>query len=439
MPADHTRTVGTAASLRVRGATLHVTKGPDAGRSARVDQPTFIVGGGDSADFRLRDPAISREHVRISLGPAGVRIRDEGSKNGTFLSGARVHDMTLTSDATISLGETTITVNLATEALELPLSASTRCGEAIGASSIMRNLFARIEQAAASNLTILLEGESGVGKDVLARAVHAKSARSDGPFVVADCSAIPENLIESELFGHERGAFTGADRARQGVVEEANGGTLFLDEIGELPLEMQPKLLRMMEQREVRPVGANRARPVDVRIIAATNRRLAEASRTGEFRSDLFYRLAVVRLSVPPLRDRPDDILPIALSMLRAMKGDDSVDLAPEFSSMLLAYGWPGNVRELRNVVERYAVFGAGASELFDNGTGAPAPAPSRVLANLNYQEARRDALDRFDEEYLPRVLERAGGQVAVAAEIAGVTRSSFYRMLDRARKGGRD
>jgi transcriptional regulator with PAS, ATPase and Fis domain len=436
VPADVTRSVGTLASLRVRAVTLEVAKGPDLGRSARIDQPTFVVGGGDSADFRLTDSAISREHVRFLLTSNGVRVRDEDSKNGTFLGGTRVHDVTLTTNAALTLGETTLAVSIATDALELPLSASTRCGEAIGTSSIMRNLFARIEQVAGSDLTILLEGESGVGKDVLARAIHAKSHRSEGPFVVADCSAIAANLIESELFGHERGAFTGADRARQGVVEEANGGTLFLDEIGELPVEMQPKLLRMMEQREVRPVGTNRARPVDVRIVAATNRRLAEAARTGEFRSDLFFRLAVVRLLVPPLRDRPEDVLPIALSMLRAAKGDDRADLAPDFASMLAAYTWPGNVRELRNVMDRYAVFGAGGSELFDGGGGAAAAERPHPALTMTYQEARRIALDRFDEDYLPRLLEHAGGAVAVAAERAGVNKSSFYRMLERIRRG---
>jgi transcriptional regulator with PAS, ATPase and Fis domain len=418
-----------------------VIKGPDTGRSAKIEQPTFVIGGGEQADFRLRDSSVSREHLRLTLGPVGVRLRDEGSKNGTLLHGARVHDMTLTNDATVTLGETTLTLSLATGSVELPTSPSTRCGEAVGTSLIMRNLFARIEEAAPSNLTILLEGESGVGKDVLARAIHLKSARSEGPFVVADCSAIPPGLIESELFGHERGAFTGADRDRQGLVDEANGGTLFLDEIGELPLEMQPKLLRMMEQREVRPLGANRAHPVDVRVVAATNRRLAEAARSGEFRSDLYYRLAVVQLSVPPLRDRSDDILPIALSMLRAIKADEKADLAPDFASMLLAYAWPGNVRELRNVVERYAVFGLEGSELFDNEAAREAKASrsGAALANLSYHEARRIALDRFDGEYLPRVLDRAGGHVGTAADMAGVTRSSFYRMLERSRKGRHD
>ncbi|MBX3189309.1 MAG: sigma 54-dependent Fis family transcriptional regulator [Labilithrix sp.] len=426
-------------SLKLRAATLTVTQGPDAGRSAKIDQPTFVVGVGDSADFRLTDPAVSREHLRISLGPSGVRIRDEGSKNGTFLGGARVHDMTLSSDAALVLGSTTLTVTLSTTSIDLPLSTNERFGDAIGTSLVMRHLFAQLERAAVSDLTVLLEGESGVGKDVLARAIHGKSLRAQGPFVVADCSAIPEHLIESELFGHERGAFTGADRARRGVVEEANGGTLFLDEVGELPLDMQPKLLRMMEQREVRPVGSNASRPVDVRVLAATNRRLAEAARTGEFRSDLFYRLAVVRVAVPPLREHAEDVLPIARSMLRSLKRDPHADFPPDIASLLVAYSWPGNIRELRNVVERHAVLGGDAKGLFDEAVAVSRAAGGDDLANLTYHEARKLVLDRFDEQYLPRVMDRADGVVAKAAELAGVARTSFYRMLERVQSGTRD
>ena len=420
-------------ALTVRAATIHVAKGPDAGRQARVDQVSFVVGVGESADLRLTDPAVSREHLRIFLEPNGVRVRDEGSKNGTYLGGTRIHDVTLTSDVALSIGSSTLAFTVATDAIQLPLSVSDRFGDAIGASTAMRYLFAQLERAAGSDLTVLIEGESGVGKDVLARAVHAKSPRSEGPFVIADCSAIPAHLIESELFGHERGAFTGADRARKGVVEEAHGGTLFLDEVGELPLDLQPKLLRMMEQREVRPVGSNTPRPVDVRVVAATNRRLAEAARTGEFRSDLFYRLAVVRVAVPPLRERTDDILPIARSMLRVLKRDPAAEIPEDFASMLVAYSWPGNVRELRNVMERYAVLGSEEKSLFEEAKAVTRTADEE-LAHLTYHEARKLVLDRLDEQYLPKVLERADGVVARAAELAGVARPSFYRMLERIR-----
>ncbi len=422
-------------ALQVRSAKLVITKGPDAGRSATIDQPTFVIGTGQSADVRLGDPAVSREHVRVSLLPNGVRIRDDGSKNGTWLGGVRVREVLLSSDASIVVGGTTIAITIEADNLELQLSPNDRFGDAIGGSVVMRNLFAILEKVAPTELTVLLEGESGTGKDVLSRAIHAKSARANEPMVVLDCGAIPENLIESELFGHERGAFTGADKARKGVFEEANGGTLFLDEIGELPVEMQPKLLRALEAREVRPIGARASRPIDVRVVAATSRRLAEAARTGEFRSDLFYRLAVARMTVPPLRERPEDVLPIARAMLRVLRNDPLLEIPADLASMLEAYTWPGNVRELRNVVERWAALGRLDRTMFD-----PLEAQMSAeddLAMLTYHEARKIVLDRFEEKYLPRVLERAGGVMARAAELADVARPSFYRMLERIRPRG--
>jgi transcriptional regulator with PAS, ATPase and Fis domain len=422
-------------AVQVRSAKLVITKGADAGRAVTIDQPTCIIGTGQSADVRLGDPAVSREHVRVSLLPNGVRVRDDGSKNGTWLGGVRIREVLLSSDASIVVGGTTIAITVEADDLELPLSKNDRFGDAIGGSVVMRNLFAVLEKVAPTDLTVLLEGESGTGKDVLARAIHARSSRANEPMVVVDCGAIPETLIESELFGHERGAFTGADKARKGVFEEASGDTLFLDEIGELPVEMQPKLLRVLESREVKPIGARAPRPIDVRVVAATSRRLAEAARTGEFRSDLFYRLAVARVTVPPLRERPEDVLPIARAMLRVLRNDPTLEIPPDLASMLGAYTWPGNVRELRNVVERWAALGRLDRTMFD-----PLEAQASAeddLALLPYHEARKIVLDRFEEKYLPRVLERAGGVIARAAELAEVARPSFYRMLERIRPRG--
>ncbi len=420
-----------SAVVRVRAAQVEVRGGPDDGRHARIDRPRFIIGSGESADLRLSDDTVSREHLRVALEPNGVRIRDDGSKNGTWLGDVQVCEVLLTSDTALKVGKTSITLKLEGAPLELAVSGKTIFGDALGHSMVMRHLFGLLERAAAADVTVLLEGESGVGKDVLARAIHAASPRADGPFVPIDCGAIPGALLESELFGHERGAFTSADKARQGLFEQANGGTIFLDEIGELPLDLQPKLLRVLEQREVRPVGARASRPVDVRVIAATNRRLGEASQKGEFRRDLFYRLAVARVTVPPLRERPEDILPLAQRFFCVAVRNPTAKLPTDLAAMLEAYGWPGNARELRNVIERYAVLGArDAKSLFD--IAAEPPEEGVDLTTLPYHEARRLTLERLDRNYLPKVLERAGGVVARAAELAELARPSLYRMMDR-------
>jgi transcriptional regulator with PAS, ATPase and Fis domain len=399
----------------------------------RVAQPTFVVGSGDQADLRLADGAVSREHLRITLHPSGIRLRDDGSKNGTWIGGLRVHDVELTSDVVVEMGKSLVAIALETSAVELPLSPNARFGSAIGVSVAMRHLFSLLERAAQSDVTVLLEGESGVGKEVLARAIHDTSPRARGPFVAVDCGAMPSNLIESELFGYERGAFTGAATARSGLFTEANGGTIFLDEVGELPLELQPKLLRVLELREVRPLGAPASRRVDVRVVAATNRNLSEAAHANEFRQDLFYRLAVARVTVPPLRERREDVEPIARAFLRRVSGDEQADLPQDFLALLSAYSWPGNVRELRNVVERYALLGIrDAGTLFDG--PAPGGDDPNDLSHLPLQEARRIAMERFEREYAPRVLERAGGVVSRAAQLAQIARPSFYRMLDRLR-----
>jgi transcriptional regulator with PAS, ATPase and Fis domain len=431
-----TRTISEATSggvLRVVGARLHVQRGPDKGRRAHLDRPTFVIGTGDTADMRLKDRTVSREHVRLTLLPSGVRVRDDGSKNGTRVGTFRLGEILVADEARIELGSTLIALHVEGPPLDLPLSASATFGGALGVSPVMRHLFAVLEQAAPSEATVLLEGESGVGKDVLARAIHARSARSDGPFVAVDCTAIPAALFESELFGHLRGAFTGANEERRGLFEEANGGTLFLDEVGELPKELQSKLLRALEQREIRAVGARAPKKIDVRVIAATNRRLGEAADRGEFRADLFYRLAVVRITVPPLRERTEDIMPLANAFLRAHRGDAGAAVPKDLEPLLLAHSWPGNVRELRNVVERLAVLGAAHVV---SGLAAPPPAQPQLddedLALLPYHEARRRVVDRFERAYIPRVLERAGGVVTRAASLAELARPSLYRMMDR-------
>jgi transcriptional regulator with PAS, ATPase and Fis domain len=430
-------------NIAIRAVHVEVTEGPDAGRRERVAKPSFMIGTGELADLRLADPAVSREHLRLHLSANGVVIKDESSRNGTWIGGLRVHNVALTSGARLTLGSTTITLHVDADVSEVPVSVSGRFGDALGSSPAMRVVFGLLEKAAPTELTVLLEGESGVGKEVLARSIHGRSPRASGPFVAVDCGAIPPTLIESELFGHVRGAFTGASTDREGLFAEANGGTLFLDEIGELPLDMQPKLLRALEQREVRPVGSNKARPIDVRIVAATNRQLSLAVQRNEFREDLLYRIGVVRVSVPPLRDRGDDIVPIARSFLATATSDPNRQLPPEVEAMLVSYQWPGNVRELRNVVQRFAALGMSdaASLLTDGASRAASAMPALTapeLMELPYQEAKQQIMDEFDRRYLSSVLDRNGGVVVKAAENAGLARATFYRMLERLQLTGR-
>jgi two-component system, NtrC family, response regulator GlrR len=421
-------------TVEVRSAELRVTRGPDTGHVQRIDSPTFTVGKGVDASLRLRDETVSREHLRFELTPAGVLVSDLGSKNGTWVGGIRLDRAMLTTDVSLALGATSLEVRVEARTTPLRVSDTTRFGAAIGHSTAMRHVFGLLQRAAATELTILLEGESGVGKELLARAVHLASPRRAGPFVTVDCGSIPAGVIESELFGHERGAFTGADHGRVGLFREADGGTIFLDELGELPIEHQPKLLRVLEQREVRAVGSNVARPVNVRVVVATNRNLAEQVKNGELREDLFYRLAVARVRIPPLRERSDDIVAIATSVLRDTTGVADAALAPDFASMLQTYSWPGNVRELRNVVGRYALLGARQrQDLFDTtGRLVGGAAVEQDLAALHYYDARKLVIDRFEASYAESIMQRAAGVIARAADLAGMPRSSFYRMLER-------
>jgi transcriptional regulator with PAS, ATPase and Fis domain len=422
-------------AMSVRAAKVEVRGGCDTGKEARIDKPTFVIGSGENADLRLDDATVSREHVRLALTPEGVMLKDGGSKNGTWVGGIRVHHALLTADALVTIGATTLAFRIESGSLELPISGGASFGEAQGVSTAMRHVFALLERFSPSDATILLEGESGVGKEVLARSIHQRSRRAHGPFVAVDCGAIPPGLIESELFGHVRGAFTGAMADREGLFAQADGGTLFLDEVGELPLDLQPKLLRALERREIRAVGSrSQPRAIDVRVVAATNRRLGEMASRGEFRPDLFYRLAVARVTVPPLRDRPEDIVPLARSFLRTKTHDARSDVPGDVAAMLTGYDWPGNVRELRNVVERYLLLGAKDPRALFDGAQALRGGGTDDFSHMPYHEARAAALDRFERGYAPRVLARAGGVVVRAAEIAEMGRASFYRMLDRVR-----
>jgi transcriptional regulator with PAS, ATPase and Fis domain len=291
----------------------------------------------------------------------------------------------------------------------------------------MRRLVQTVRALSDSDSNVLIEAESGTGKELLARAIHDTSPRAAGPFVPVDCGALPEGIAEGELFGHERGAFTGAHRASPGLFRSANGGTLFLDEVGELSLVLQAKLLRALQQREVRPLGATAALAVDVRIVAATNRDLAADVRSGRFRADLFYRLRVVALSIPPLRERPEDIPALASRFLAlASRGGRIQGFEPEVLEALAAHPWDGNVRELQNAIEAAAALARG---------------PLIGLADLRLGDARpsrpapRDlplALSAWEAACLREVMSHAGGDVRRAARILGIGRSTLYRKLSQ-------
>jgi DNA-binding NtrC family response regulator len=312
----------------------------------------------------------------------------------------------------------------------------------VGGSPAMRELFRLIRRAGPADVTVLVTGESGTGKELVARALHAESRRAGKAFVALNCSALPAELAESELFGHVRGAFTGADRDRDGLFEAADGGTLFLDEIGDLAPAAQAKLLRALEQREVLRVGSTRPVPVDVRVVAATHQPLERLAAEGRFRADLLFRLQVVTLTLPPLRERREDVPALAASFLAelaARHGSPARDLSDGARRALLAYEWPGNVRELRNAIERAVVLAEGetleASDL-------PAPvlasqAPLRpadaALAELPYVEARDRVLAAFDRSFLAAALERHGGNVSRTAAALGLHRQSLQKMLRRA------
>src|SRR3984957_5799248 len=335
----------------------------EAGREPRVvvhEGPVCSIGTHSSNDVVLFDPSVSRFHCKLTCDGAGWRVQDSGSLNGTKVNGVRVRDADLTSEGTLALGDCLLTARGLEPAIEEDVpdgDASSSFGALAGTSVAMRKLFAYLEKVAASDINVLIEGESGTGKEVVASEIFQRGPRADSAFVIVDCGAISPNLVESELFGHVRGAFTGADRDRGGAFAAADGGTVFLDEVGELPLELQPKLLRALEAREIRRVGETRSRKVSVRVISATNRDLEREVNRGRFREDLYFRLAVLNVRVPPLRERIEDLLVLIRVFLAALSVPEQERLfSKEVLEELAHHDWPGNVRELRNYVERTVV-----------------------------------------------------------------------------------
>jgi transcriptional regulator with PAS, ATPase and Fis domain len=390
------------------------------------------IGLHPSNDLVIDEPTVSRFHCEIRVGDEGARVRDLGSRNGVILDGVRVIEGCPRTGSILRLGRVALRFDFKGDTNTLPISQNHVFGTIVGSSVSMRTAFALMERAAETKVHVLLEGETGTGKSQAAEAIHRASARRDKPFLIVDCGAIPENLLESELFGHEKGAFTGAVARRIGAFEEANGGTIFLDEIGELPTDLQPKLLRVLENREIRRIGTNQYQTVDVRVIAATNRDLRTEVNEARFRSDLYYRLAVIKIVLPPLRERPDDIVTISERILRSLGADDSLIThlkTPEFLANLQRAAWPGNVRELRNYLERCLVFEE-ALPVADE-SNAPPDKPS-IDARLPYADARKRALDQFERHYVEALLGLHSGKVAAAASAAGIDRVYLYKLMRR-------
>jgi transcriptional regulator with GAF, ATPase, and Fis domain len=440
----------------VRPATVHlrkcklVTQVGGRAREHTFDKAVITIGAMEDNDLVVSDDTVSRYHCRIVQEDTGYVLVDLGSTNGTFINRVRIREAYLKPGCTIGLGNTEVKFHSADEKVEIVPSRKEKLGRMVGRHVKMRELYAVLEKIAPTATTVVIEGETGTGKEVVAQTIHELSPRASGPIMVFDCGAVPDNLIESELFGHEKGSFTGAIMTRQGLFEMAHGGTLFLDELGELPIDLQPKLLRALEQREIRRVGSNKPIKVDVRIIAATNRNLEDEVRAGRFRQDLFYRLSVVRVFLPPLRERIEDIPFLIKHFLDAnynKRPDGAVKvsgISRAAMDLLQAYKWPGNVRELVNTVERAVSFaesemveprdlpetvrGEEAAPRRPNSTSQP----MQLMADADstFKDAKERWVSSFERDYILQLLKKNKGNISHAAREADIDRKYFRKLM---------
>lgn len=452
-----------AKSRSLRKAKLTVVGGPDEGARFDLEQTSLTIGRSDVNDITLQDKAISGAHCKIIATERGYVISDLDSRNGIYFDSLRVEKALLYPGVRFKVGHTEFVFSDSDEVIEIALSEKDRFGRAIGVSPTMREIFAKLDRIAPSELTCLVTGETGTGKELVARGIHENSPRKDGPFIVLDCGAIPRELIESTFFGHEKGSFTGAVERHTGCFEQAHGGTIFIDEIGELDLSLQPKLLRVLEQREVTRVGGDKKFSVDVRVLAATNRDLRQEVSKGNFREDLYFRLSVVQLELPPLRTRMDDIPLIAQAFLHEVVKRRGVQLSIGVDAMrtLQQYPWPGNVRELRNVVERAAalsegpvisredlMFGSQGASILDKhevlaagvkaaqnavgGDGSFSFDAALLADGQNFKESKQTVIDAFEGAYLKELIDRHSWNITKAAQHSGLTRYHLRELLKR-------
>jgi DNA-binding NtrC family response regulator len=413
-------------------------EGPGAGRSLVLTSASATAGRHATNDLVLADPRVSAVHLELRRRGERVHVRDTGSTNGTWLGPHRVTELEIAAGAELFVGDTRLRLDIDGGAELAAVSAEETFGELVGESTAMRELFATLGRIAPKNIGCLIQGETGTGKEEVARALHLRSPRADRPFVVIDATSLPETLAESLLFGHERGAFTGAVDRRIGLFEAAHGGTVFLDEIGELPAALQAKFLRVLERQEFSRVGGNAAVKVDVRVIAATHRDLRNEIEAGRFREDLYFRLAQLRVQIPPLRDRLEDIPILCRKLLASVAGDREIMIEHSALEHLAGQPWPGNVRELRNVLARAAALCADGivrrSDVAGEGFGFRGTREERTALDLSgtFAPAKERAVQRFEAAYLAALMKRCGGNLSKASREADLARHHLRDLLKK-------
>lgn len=441
---------------------VEVLEGPDKGRSVVVDKGHLSVGKSQDNDLILTDRTVSSQHLVVQRwihestsalhhirrinqsGKPGVYIlRDQGSTNGTWVRGVRVREVFLAPDLQVKAGNTWLRFSTEEETLHVTPSREHKLEGMLGATPEMLHMFGVAKRIAQTSNAVLILGETGTGKEGLARAIHNQSSRKDKPFVIIDCAALAPNLVEAELFGFKKGAFTGATTNRKGLLEEANGGTIFLDEIGDFPKSQQPLLLRALESGTIRPVGDNQYKSIDVRVVAATHRNLREEIEAGAFRSDLYYRLATIELEVPPLRERKNDIPLLVEYFLETFQKENKNTVLEGLEECVLQilkrYRWPGNVRELRNVIhgaasKRYTgkIQALDLPSWLQKSTHSPQTTEANTQPLHIYSEERKRVLDQFEREYFSRLLKEHDNNISQAARTANVTRKVIHNAINK-------
>ena len=429
--------------LRLR---VEVTTGPDRGAALELASGTYYLGKGPGCDLTLTDGSVSRKHLELTVLAGAVRVTDLESTNGSWFQGARFDAIEVRAGAHVRVGKTELrfapadgSAKTSTTPIVTAPPAPTRFGPLESVTPAMQQVFTVLSRAAASDAAVLVQGETGTGKELVAEAIHETSPRKKGPFVICDLASLPRTLIESELFGHVRGAFTGADRDRQGAFVAADGGTLFLDEVGELELDAQPRLLRALERKQVKPVGATGYVTVNVRVVAATNRDLIAEVRAGRFREDLYHRLAVVCVGLPPLRERTADIPGLVHKFLTAAGRGRAPAVPDETMRALQAHVWPGNVRELRNVLERVTSLAQDGEPVdahllgLDEPSGLKADVSSPpVDITSPFKEAKERLVQAWEREYVAALLAKCEGNVSLAARSGGLDRVYLHRLMKK-------